>query len=140
MFHEKFDELRELAGQLLDHGYRVFVPGEPYWQTYLFYSDGIRIAYAQQTRYDGVTFTTVHRPNRECGTGFQSPVYGTWLENAARALHELPHYAAAYRSSISRYRDLEEFLASRPHAPLVELSRADLDLPTPHLKEPDPCR
>lgn len=138
MFQPDLHELRQLACQLLARGYRVFCSPELYWQTYCFYSDGTRIAYAQQDRLQGLSFATVHKPNPTSGTGFKVDCVNDMV-SAEEALRGCPGWAASMRTSSEPYRDLAAFLASRRGQNLIEVFAADLESSPFNLKENDVC-
>jgi hypothetical protein len=64
----KNEELNEYAQLLLDNGFTIIAPKEP--STYYHFEKDNKIGYCQYDRLRGVTFTSVHKPCRECGTGF----------------------------------------------------------------------
>jgi hypothetical protein len=112
MFKPDCHELQELAASLLKTGYRVFCSRDPQWRSYLFVSDGTRIAYAQEDRFKGIAVSTVHKPNSLSGTGVMAD-FGNPLSSVEMALQgcsNLPPHAV---TGGERYRDLEAFLKSR---------------------------
>ena len=101
-----------LIESLKEKGHEVYGP-EPL-STYVFFTDDVRIGYAQCSTRRGVSYATVHVPNRYTGTGFGA-------QDAQEALGFAPHWA--YRSdldSVVKYKDFEHF--RRKHwQPLVKL-------------------
>lgn len=63
-------DLNDLINDLKARGYAVWGPQE--LTTYLWFTDGARVGYAQHTLTHGVQYYTVHKPNRQTGTGFQA--------------------------------------------------------------------
>jgi hypothetical protein len=61
------EDMREVVAMIKAEGFRVFMrhPSD----TWCYYTDGTRIAYAQSNGYD-MRLTTTHKANRETGTGF----------------------------------------------------------------------
>lgn len=58
----------ELITQLKEKGFEVYGPEKR--TTYCYFTDRDKIGYAQHSRMHGTTYATVHRANRESGTGF----------------------------------------------------------------------
>lgn len=91
-------------------GYRVFM--RPGADTYCYYTDGTLIGYAQWGRND-VRVTSVHVPNRNCGTGFaiSDTINAATLRAAMTCT--APHWATGSdRASVKKYRDFDAFLKS----------------------------
>lgn len=51
-------------------GFSVYQNPDSHWQTYLFYTDGTRIAYLQNDGLQGLCISTVHVPDKQVGTGY----------------------------------------------------------------------
>lgn len=65
------DSLRNaLINDLEEQGFTVWGPQTR--TTYLWFTDGTRIGYAQLSGVRGVEYVTVHKPNRQTGAGFQA--------------------------------------------------------------------
>lgn len=49
-------------------GFAVYMrnPGD----TWLYFTDGVRLGYLQEERYGGFSLSTVHKPNHTTGTGY----------------------------------------------------------------------
>lgn len=78
----KSEALNEYAKLLLDNGFTIIAPKEA--STYFHFSKDNKIGYVQDDRFRGCTFTSVHKPCRECGTGFGME------ENRDKELYLLP--------------------------------------------------
>jgi len=108
----KSDDLRTLARTLLADGYDVIThipssPGKPGW---IHYGKDGEIGYAQTGEFGGIEYSTVHKPCRECGTGYQVESNGSpTLENAEKALVNRPDWAS-WGDPVRKYRDLGEYL------------------------------
>lgn len=59
----------ELITQLKELGFSVYGPQTP--KTYVYFTDGTRIGYAEFDRMSGVKYATVHKANVRSGTGFR---------------------------------------------------------------------
>jgi len=64
----KNEELNEYAQLLLNNGFTIIAPKEA--STYFNFAKDNKIGYCQYDRFRGITFTSVHKPCKECGTGF----------------------------------------------------------------------
>lgn len=67
-------ELLNAIRQLQGAGYRVYVsaPSTSFpVASYCYFTKDDKIGYMQYNNFDGLTFTTVHKPCRQCGTGFR---------------------------------------------------------------------
>lgn len=64
----KNEELNEYAELLRNNGFTIIAPKES--STYYHFEKDNKFGYCQYDLFRGVTFTTVHKPCRECGTGF----------------------------------------------------------------------
>lgn len=117
MFKPKSIEIKQVADELVEAGYRVFHPEDPYWQTYLFFSDGKRIAYVEDNQLRGIQFSSVHVPCSYNGTGFACDSKGSIVDRAKVALDTYNPFGTG---SVQKYRDLEHFLSKRTFSPLEE--------------------
>lgn len=103
--------MQELIDSIKAQGLQVFGPEK--LKSYVFFTDGTRIGYAQYSNFDGVKFSTVNKPCKECGTGFQA-------DSIQDALSFAPAWAYNYQSSaVRKYKDFEEF-KKKNWQPLVQ--------------------
>ena len=65
----------DLIADLKEMDFDVY--GPEHLTTYVYFTDGIRIGYAQNDRLEGIKYATVHKANQYTGTGFQAQ---TWME------------------------------------------------------------
>lgn len=88
---------------LKSQGLEVFGPEE--MTTYAWFTNGHAIGYVQVDRFEGVIYSTVHKPNRQVGTGYRA-------DNYSQALLFAPAWASGRDLSlIKKYKDSEEFKA-----------------------------
>ena len=98
-----------LIDRLKAEGLQVYGPEK--LTTYVWFTDGERIGYAQYSDMEGVKYSTVHKANTTTGTGFHA-------QDAKAALGFAPH-GASDTSTVRKYRDFAEF--QRKHwQPLVQ--------------------
>ena len=82
--------------------------------TYCYFTDGTRIGYLQLGRLEGLSLTTVHKPNTQTGTGF-GVIQGLGhldrktLELAFVTYPNWPLYPE-HRASVHKYKDMAAFL------------------------------
>jgi hypothetical protein len=99
-----------LIDSLKEKGMQVYGPEE--LTTYVWFTDGKNIGYAQYRDMEGCKYSTVHYANKYTGTGFHA-------QDAQAALGFAPHWASqSDRSSVIKYRDFAEF-QSKHWQPLV---------------------
>lgn len=104
-------------------GFSVYQSIDPHWRTYAFFTDGQHIGYVQNDRLCGLSLGTVHRPCRQCGTGFGLGAPETMTrEGLARAFALAPEWAGTEdRKAVRKWPDLAAFLAG--HNGRLELVR-----------------
>jgi hypothetical protein len=93
-------------------GYRVFVRDlkQP---TYCYYTDGINIGYAQWCNDPGVS--TIHKPNKHCGTGFKvsDSITAMNLKAGFSVAPEWATQADRQEAAKQKYADWNEFARSK---------------------------
>ena len=92
--YTKLEHLNKFAELLLNNGFTLIVRDEPLdrLSTYFhFWKDG-NLGYVQSDKYECTTFSTVHKPCKEYGTGFRASEEWAELtiENANKALVRVP--------------------------------------------------
>ena len=103
--------IQQLIEDIKLEGLQVFGPEK--LTSYVYFTDGTRIGYAQNARVDGISFSTVHKPCRECGTGFK-------VDSLQGALAHSPSWATGGdRSAVRKFKDFAEF-TSKHWQPLVQ--------------------
>lgn len=102
-------------------GLRVFVRDTEN-PTYCFFTDGKNIGYAQ---WDGIreSVSTVHKPNKSTGTGFNVADEITRETLLAAMQTFAPHWVSASdRASVLKYRNIDDYLkASEWNSELTEV-------------------
>lgn len=103
--------IQHLIDSIKAEGLQVF--GPQVLTTYVYFTDGVRIGYAQDNNLGGVRYSTVNKPCKQCGTGFHA-------DSVQGALAHVPHWAtSADRSMVRKYKDFAEF-QSKHWQPLVQ--------------------
>jgi hypothetical protein len=109
-------------------GFDVYQNPDPHWQTYLYFTDGKNIGYLQRGDWGGLSISTVHVPNKACGTGFnmmddRDPPLTLTRAGLSRAFAHAPSWAShADREAVRKWRDMAAFMAS--HNRLVKVREA----------------
>ncbi len=109
--------LHQIREALKNAGYKILVYAkegeeEPTW---FFYGDDKNIGYAQAGDYGGVRFSTVHKPCRECGTGFglqswDEAIFDPTIKDALKAFISYPNWAKPNdRKAVVKYANIEEY-------------------------------
>lgn len=84
--------------------------------TYFYFIDGNNIGYCQEDYFGGVKFSTVHKPCRECGTGFGLNEYGIFeptIEDAKKAFIIAPNWAKRNDAqAVRKYKGWEEYIST----------------------------
>lgn len=125
----KTETLDKLAQELKANGLRIFYSEDKYWRTYFYFTDGTNIGYVQDGYFGhGVRFTTVHKPCKECGTGFglqnwNEAIDEPTIKDANKAFITAPSWAKkAYIKAVKKYNDIDDFLkANSQFTPYIEL-------------------
>lgn len=97
--------------------------------TYFYFTDGVNIGYCQEAYFGGIQFSTVHRPCRECGTGFGlsddrhgfTGEIAPTIETAKQAFIKYPNWATSSdRKAVVKYKNWEEYAAKNNSCEYVE--------------------
>lgn len=111
----KNELLNNFANLLLDNNFRILVPDNP--DTWMHFEKDGKLGYCQLSYFKcGISFSTVHKPNKNCGTGFglddsYTGVPSPTIEDAERAFILAPNWAK--KSDIQhvvKYKGFEEYL------------------------------
>lgn len=109
--------LQQFADTLKAAGMRIFY--SPYkdgrLSTYFYFTDGTNIGYCQDAYFGGIQFSTVHKPNKNCGTGFgldENGIYEPTVEDALRAFIIAPNWAKPRdRQAVVKFKSWDEFFS-----------------------------
>jgi hypothetical protein len=83
--------------------------------TYLYFTDGTRIGYMQESRWGGFDLNTVHKPNTQSGTAFgvMQGVDDFTKDDLAKCFTFSPAWASGdLRASAKKWKDMDTFLKS----------------------------
>jgi hypothetical protein len=99
--HVLYSTIQEIQKNKLD----VYMPN--IYSSYFWFTDGTNIGYCQFDRFDGVKFSSVHKPNQYTGTGIVA-------DNYSDALKFAPSWWGNWwgnneQDSIIKYKDFKEF-------------------------------
>lgn len=102
---------QEIITHLKAQGFKVYGPEQ--LSSYVYFTDGTCIGYAQQDSMRGTRYATVHMPNKTSGTGFEA-------RDPKAALGFAPQWVFQRDlNSVVKYRDFEHF-RSKHWQPLVQ--------------------
>jgi len=95
--------IQAVIDQLKERGFKVYGPQK--LSTYVYFTpDGVRIGYVQYSNLRGITYTTVHKPDKDIGTGFSA-------DSAEDALKSFPDWAVGKGfCNPVKYADMEAFI------------------------------
>lgn len=102
------EEMKQLVETIKQAGYDVYMRDSDK-DTWLYYTDGKNIAYAQIDRLEGITLTTAHIPSQTHGTGFGlgAPAVIN-KETLSAAFMFAPHWAHD-AASVRKWKDWDHF-------------------------------
>lgn len=112
---EKTEELHKFARVLKENGFTVLVPTykeEP--QTWIKFFKNGKFGAVSCSYFSGFDFGTVHKPCRECGTGYGiAQNADLTIDNAEKCLIKAPSWAYSKDvSAIKEYNSVDEFINS----------------------------
>jgi len=100
-------DLLNFAELLKENGFNVYKTKS---DTYFYFVKDNKIGYCQTDHFFGIDISTVHKPCKECGTGFgviqrkDSPT----VEDAEKAFY-IPSDFSNYSNSVKKYSDWKEY-------------------------------
>ena len=84
--------------------------------TYFYFVNGNNIGYCQEDYFGGVKFSTVHKPCRECGTGFglnEDGLFEPTIEDAKRAFIIAPNWAKSHDvKAVRKYESWQQYIST----------------------------
>jgi hypothetical protein len=109
----KVPELNKFAELLHYSGFTIIAHKSTETSTWFHFSKENKIGYVQYDRITGTNFSTVHKGNKECGTGFR--ITEEWadltIENAINAFIFAPDWAKATdRNAVIKYEGVADFI------------------------------
>jgi hypothetical protein len=109
----QISELKEFAQELKDNGFTVLVSKKHPFKWLYFYKDGL-FGNVNANHFFLYDFDTVHKPCRECGTGFgMIQNDALTIENANKSLSFAPQWAKRSQlNAIRKYTSIEDFINS----------------------------
>lgn len=129
--------LAKTADMLAQHGLQVYISrwGFDKWPSeYFHFTDGKEIGYCQQERMGGLTFSTVHKPNGQCGTGYRitdDPGFYEvpHIDQAKKAFLFAPSWARPSEiRAIVKYKNWDEFAAVRTGPEYLQYKRGTVSI------------
>jgi len=130
----KSEIMRDFIKELLDNGFKVY-----YYErergplTDVLIEKDNKIGYIQQDYFSGcLHFDTVHKPNRNVGTGFRmndEPVCNPTIRHAESTFAQRPHWASGMDGEIKKYKSFDEYRKYPVNAILkyAEINKHDIE-------------
>ena len=127
VFKYKYPELKKYVEKLKANGFNVYyshyssLREEPI--SYVHFTKDGKIGYLQVEGWRGFSFTSVHKPNRETGTGYQihTEIFKPTIDHAYDAFVKYPNWATSKEiESVIKYANFSEF-KKRSSAKLIKL-------------------
>jgi len=111
--------------ELKNNGFAVYTSDTKEQPSYINFTKDNKIGYCQYDRFGGVTFSTVHKPCKECGTGFRvtenDGTYEPTIKDAESSLIFAPNWATPKdKQAIVKYKSWEEY-NSKSHLKNIQL-------------------
>lgn len=113
----KNERFNNYANLLLNNGFDLLIPKSPETSNYLHFSKNDKIGYCQLSYNKwGVYFSSVHKPCRECGTGFgfddsYTGVENPTIEDAEKTFIIYPHWAEpVQKKAVIKFNDFEDYI------------------------------
>ena len=113
----KGELLANTANMLKDAGMKIYyTPGNNNAKTtYFFFVEGDNIGYCQEGYFGGIRFSTVHKPCKECGTGYgltdDPGLFEPTIKDAKQAFISAPNWATSNdRQAVRKYKNWEDYM------------------------------
>lgn len=105
----KIKELKDFIEKLKVNGFEVYAP-EPL-TTYCNFVKDNKIGYVERS-YSGFNFSTVHKPNTDCGTNFSihSDIDNPTIKMAEDCFLNTPHWGTGHASHVIKYSSWKEYI------------------------------
>lgn len=110
---QQIADLKEFAQELKDNGFTVLVSKKHEFEWLYFFKNG-QFGVVNASHFFNYNFGTVHKPCRECGTGFGiTQEDNLSIENANKSLVNAPQWAKRSQlNAIRKYTSIEDFINS----------------------------
>lgn len=114
----KNELFNNFANFCLDNGLTIIVPENTDYWSFLTFTDGTNFGYAQLNNFKyAICFYTVHKGNKNCGTGFglddsYEGVEVPTMEDIKRAFVFAPNWAKSVDvAAVKKYTSLEDYFS-----------------------------
>lgn len=113
----KNERFNDFANLLLNNGFDLIVPEKKDHYNYFTFSKDGKIGYCQLAHNKwGISFSSVHKPCRECGTGFgfddsYTGVENPTIEDALKTFVVYPQWATpSQQKAVIKFNDFEDYI------------------------------
>jgi len=113
----KTELLKDFTVTLLKNVFKVYttkntMPHEK--TTYIYIEKNNKIGYIQANDFFGLDFSTVHKPNYKCGTGYKindDGITKPTIKHAESTFRLMPHWASNNDvQHVKKYKDFKEYM------------------------------
>ena len=113
----KNELLHKFVKDLKENGFKVYTSDQKEDYSYCHFVKDNKIGYVQTDYFGGLTFSTVHKPFKNIGTGFglndtDNRVFNPTIEDAEKSFMIAPNWATyKQRNSVVKYESWEDYLS-----------------------------
>jgi len=107
--------LHEFVKELKQNGFKVFTSAEDKNYSYCHFIKDDKIGYVQTDYFGGLSFSTVHKPCKNFGTGFglndlNNRVWQPTIKDAENCFITAPNWATGNIGDIKKYKNWDEYV------------------------------
>ena len=101
---------QSLIDQIKSYGFDVYMKDPK--DTWLYFTNGTSIGYVQDDRISGISFSTVHKPNSQTGTGFRlDDGFTNVSKDELEKCFQVPQWASVRDRAMTKpYENIEAFI------------------------------
>ena len=106
------ETLHKYILKLLNNGFKVYCNKQEEEITYIFFEKNNNIGNCQSELFSGLKFSTVHKPNRVCGTGYglDKEIHNPTIKDAEETFINKPPWASSSdMEHIKKYASWEDY-------------------------------
>ena len=118
--------LKDYVKELLKNDFKVYRTADKDQISYVFFEKDGNIGYVQEGNWGCLDFSTVHKPNRNTGTGYrinEEEVCKPTIKDAESTFISKPHWARDRLEDIQKYRNFDEYKNRETVLKYVEIKK-----------------
>jgi hypothetical protein len=103
--------MKTFINKLIKNDFKVYVTNTEN-PTYCYFIKNDKIGYCQDSYFGGIDFSSVHKPNKDCGTGFRiyEGVNNPSCNHALDCFIFAPSWYDGNKKEIRKYKNWEDYL------------------------------